>query len=218
MGSESRHHGSGHRHRPLKSGGPSSLVFCRSWGHAVDVRRQVALGISSVVLALFIAGCSGGPRQASQQSPSITSPSSTTTTSVTTKVSQPSGSTTGLTPESSISPSPTVTIAGWTGREPATVYFSGDAGNVATGLTWAVWNQSEAVGHGTRQELSCIPDCADGTATPYPVTLTLTKPVDGKFTSIIEQTADGKGTTETFTAPFGQGACTSSDESSCIFS
>ena len=116
-------------------------------------------------------------------------------------------------------PSPTVTIAGWTGRKPATIYFSGDAGDIATGLTWSAWNQTEAVGHGRRQELSCIPDCAQGTATSYPVTITLTEPVDGRFTTIVEQTADGRGTTETFTGPYlGSGACTNSDDASCIFS
>jgi hypothetical protein len=81
-----------------------------------------------------------------------------------------------------------------------------------------VWNQTEAVGHGTREELGCVPDCAQGTATPYPVTLTLADPVGGSFTSILEQTADGKGTTETFSAPhLAEGACTTSDENSCVF-
>jgi hypothetical protein len=114
------------------------------------------------------------------------------------------------------SPLPTVTIGHWTGRDPATVYFSGDAGDIATGLTWSVWNQSEAIGHGTREELGCVPDCADGTATPYPVTLTLTRPVDNKFSYIVEQTSDAKKTTETFTAPqLGEGACTTGDRSTC---
>ena len=97
--------------------------------------------------------------------------------------------------------------------------FFGRRGNIATGLTWSLWNQTEAVGHGTRDELGCVPSCAQGTVTPYPVTLTLTDPVNGSFTSLLEQTADGKGTTEAFTAPaLGQGACTTSDESSCKFS
>ena len=113
---------------------------------------------------------------------------------------------------------PSVTIAGWTGRDPAIVYFSADAGNIATGLTWSVWNQTEAVGHGTRDELGCVPSCAQGTVTPYPVTLTLTNPVNGSFTSILEQTADGKGTSETFHAPlWGKGPARASDENSCTF-
>ncbi len=98
------------------------------------------------------------------------------------------------------------------------IYFSGDAGNIATGLTWSVWNQTEAVGHGTREELGCVPDSAAGTATPYPVTLTLSSPRGGGFTSIVEQTADGKGTTDTFTAPhLAQGVCPDNDQAHCVF-
>ncbi len=111
-----------------------------------------------------------------------------------------------------------VTFGKWTGREPATIYFSADAGNIATGLVWSRWDQTKAVGHGTRNELSCVPNCAQGSSTPYPVTITLSHPVDGKYTLLVEQTADGKATTETFTAPhLGQGACTNSSQSSCKF-
>ena len=67
-------------------------------------------------------------------------------------------------------------------------------------------------------ELNCIPNCAQGAATPYPVTITLNKPVDGTFTFITEQTADGRGTTETFSTPYlGQGACSTSSESTWVF-
>jgi len=111
-----------------------------------------------------------------------------------------------------------VTIGHWTGREPAAIYFSGDAGDIATGLTWTVWNTTEAVGHGTRIVQGCIPDCAQGSQTPYPVTITLTRPVYGEFTAVLEQTTDPGATTEHFTAPeLGQGACTSSDQASCRF-
>ena len=112
---------------------------------------------------------------------------------------------------------PSLTIASWTGREPVTLYFSGDAGNVATSITWSVWDQTEAVGHGVRQELSCVPNCAQGTATPYPVTVTLNMPVDGAFTSIQEQTADGKGTAETFSPPEVPGVCPNTNQDSCVF-
>jgi hypothetical protein len=134
-------------------------------------------------------------------------PSTTTTTTTTTTIT--------TIPTAAL---PTVTISGWTGREPTTIYFSGDAGDVATGLTWSRWDASEAVGQGIRNELGCIPDCAQGTSTPYPVTITMTNPVNGKFTTILEQTADGRGTTETFTEPYlGQGACTTSAPDSCVF-
>jgi hypothetical protein len=171
----------------------SMLVRGRGVGHDADVRRLVVAGFGAVLLVV-LAGCDSPARPHA-------------------------GSGTGSTSPSPAVPSPDVTIAGWTGRKPATIYFSGDAGDIATGLTWSVWNRTEAVGHGQRKELSCVPDCAQGTATSYPVTITLTKPVDGEFTSIVEQTADGRGTTETFTAPdLGQGACTNSATTSCRFS
>lgn len=103
---------------------------------------------------------------------------------------------------------PVATIGNWSGRRPSTIYFSADAGNVATGLTWATWTASKAVGRGVRKELSCVPDCADGSATSYPVTITMTDPVHDRFTAILEQTADGRGTTEAFHDPFlGDSAC-----------
>ena len=87
------------------------------------------------------------------------------------------------------------------------IWFSADAGNIASDLTWPIWTQTKAVGHGSRNELSCVPDCAQGTGTPFPVTITLTSPTDGRFTVILERTADGKGTSESFTAPYlGEGA------------
>jgi hypothetical protein len=111
-----------------------------------------------------------------------------------------------------------LTIGSWSGVKPVKIYFSADAGNVATTLTWSTWNQAEAVGNGTRAELSCVPDCAQGAATSYPVTLTLTDPVDGTFTTLVEQTSDGKGTSETFTAPdMAQGVCPNDDQNSCVF-
>ncbi|HUY64198.1 MAG TPA: hypothetical protein VMV14_06735 [Acidimicrobiales bacterium] len=114
---------------------------------------------------------------------------------------------------------PTVTIGGWTGRQPAAIYFSGDAGDIATGLSWSVWGTSRAVGHGTRNELGCVPNCAQGTSIPYPVTVTRSDPVDGRFASIVEITHDGKGTTESFEVPdLGQGACTTASQASCRFS
>lgn len=166
---------------------------------------------------LLIAGCGASPL-AVGHAPTTTRPrSATTTTSSSTAVSQAGGITNESTSAPPVPSLPTLTIASWTGREPVTLYFSGDAGDVATGITWSVWDQSEAIGNGVRQELGCVPDCAQGTATPYPVTLTLTMPVDGAYTSIQEQTADGKGTTETFSPREVQGVCPNSDQNSCVF-
>jgi hypothetical protein len=53
------------------------------------------------------------------------------------------------------------------------------------------------------------------------VTITLSDPVNGAFTTVIEVTSDGRDTTETFTTPYlAQGACTVWDpngSTSCKF-
>jgi hypothetical protein len=100
-----------------------------------------------------------------------------------------------------------------------TIYFSGDAGDIATDLKWSQWSADRAVGTGTWHYLNCQPDCARGTSTPYPVTITLTNPVGAEFTKLIEKTTGPHGFTMTFAAPhLGQGACTSQNASSCAFS
>jgi hypothetical protein len=47
-----------------------------------------------------------------------------------------------------------------------------------TGMQWAVWSDSAAVGHGTAHVNDCRPDCADGHYTAHPVTVRLGKPQD----------------------------------------
>jgi hypothetical protein len=113
---------------------------------------------------------------------------------------------------------PTLTVGSWTGRKPAVIYFTVDAGNIAGSLIWSVWDGTHAVGHGTRNELDCSPSCASGKSTPYPVTITLSGVVDGQFTVVTEETSDDQHSVETFHAPqIGNGACTTSDESTCAF-
>jgi len=119
---------------------------------------------------------------------------------------------------SSILGLPSVAIAGWTGLEPRTIYFSADAGNIATALNWSSWTDTEAVGHGVREELSCVPSCAQGTSVAYPVTIMLSKPTNGGFSLITEVTEDQRGTTESFSSPYlGQGACSTASANECVF-
>jgi hypothetical protein len=153
-----------------------------------------------------------------------TSPAtSTAPTSVRTTTSVPDPtSTRPATPTSSTeSPapgSPQVTIGRWTGRQPFIIYFSGDAGNITTDLKWSSWNADRAVAHGTWHYLNCQPDCASGTSTPYPVTITLTDPVAGRFKRLVEETTGPHAFTMTSSAPnLGQGACTNSDNNTCAF-
>lgn len=109
-------------------------------------------------------------------------------------------------------------IGRWSGREPVTIYFSGDAGNVASNLHWSSWSANGAVATGTWHYQSCQPTCAQGTMTPYPVTITLSAPVSGQFTKLVEKTSGPHASAQTFSAPhLGQGACTNQSSSSCAF-
>ncbi len=175
--------------------------------------QRRAAGAALIAVVVLAVGC-GSPR-AVRPTTTTARPATGPAPSTTAPPAASTPTTTSTTPPP---PLPTVTIAGWTGRQPATIYFSADAGNVATGLTWHTWTATEAVGTGSRQELSCEPDCAQGAATTYPVTLTLSDPVDGSFTTLIEQTADGRDTSQGFTAPeLAQGVCATDDEDSCHF-
>lgn len=68
--------------------------------------------------------------------------------------------------------------------EPETIQLTcGDGTIVANGLTWSQWGSTTATAHGTVNEVSCVPDCADGKDIAYQVDVTLSEPVkaeDGK--------------------------------------
>ncbi len=85
-------------------------------------------------------------------------------------------------------------VGNWTGQEPLELGFSGDAGNVVTGITWSTWTASGAVGHGTSIIQNCIPNCAQGSQTTVPATITLSDPEGGQFMRITETR---NGTTST---------------------
>jgi hypothetical protein len=62
--------------------------------------------------------------------------------------------------------------------EPAMIYLAcGDGEDIANSLTWSQWGATTATGHGTVNEVSCVPDCANGKDIAYPVNITLSKPV-----------------------------------------
>ena len=62
--------------------------------------------------------------------------------------------------------------------EPATIVLAcGDGTLVANGLTWSQWGTTTATGHGTVNEVSCVPNCAEGKDVAYEVTVTLSRPV-----------------------------------------
>src|SRR5437879_11942926 len=61
----------------------------------------------------------------------------------------------------------TVTIGSWTGAKPRTIWFSGDAGNIVTDISWSFWGPDSGFGRGTWYYESCVPSCAEGTSTKY---------------------------------------------------
>jgi hypothetical protein len=82
---------------------------------------------------------------------------------------------------------PVVAIGQFTGRAPSEIDFSADGGNVVTGLRWQSWTASEAAGQGTSGIESCVPNCAEGSVRYVPTTITLSSPVNGKFTAVTEK-------------------------------
>jgi hypothetical protein len=61
-------------------------------------------------------------------------------------------------------------------HEPSSVYLSGDGSLYAVHMTWTGWGTATATGHGTAEANDCKPNCAEGTFSAHPVTITLTKP------------------------------------------
>jgi hypothetical protein len=84
-----------------------------------------------------------------------------------------------------------LTVGGYTGRQPSKIYFSADSGDIVTGLAWASWTAAGATGSGISSIQDCVPSCAAGTATTVPTTITLSSPVNGRFT-VITEVRDGK--------------------------
>ena len=87
----------------------------------------------------------------------------------------------------------------YSGRGPKNIYFSGDGGNIVTGIRWSQWTASQAAGTGMSDILSCVPNCAEGSATPVSTTVVLSHPSGGHFTFVSEH-RNG----QTLTARYGR--------------
>jgi hypothetical protein len=78
-------------------------------------------------------------------------------------------------------------IAGsYSGIKPTDIDFSGDGGDIVIRIHWRQWTHVSAVGHGSSDILSCIPNCAQGKATPVSTTVTLSNVRSGHFTKVVE--------------------------------
>ena len=96
---------------------------------------------------------------------------------------------------------PIATLGGFSGVEPGSIAFSGDAGNVVERIVWTAWNGSTAIGIGTWGYDDCAPNCARGTVSLFPATLTLSRPVGGAFTRLEERQSGPHGHAFGYTLP-----------------
>ena len=88
-------------------------------------------------------------------------------------------------------------------NEPSEMGFSGDGGNVAVNLVWSEWDSTQAVGDGTVNYQGCVPNCAQGTETPYPVHIVLSDPQGGRYTQVTETIEGGPNAGTTTSAITG---------------
>lgn len=95
-------------------------------------------------------------------------------------------------------PLPVLLAGSYRGIEPKNVYFSGDGGNIVTGIQWSNWSHTSATGTGTSDLLGCVPNCAQGTATPASTTVVFSDSRGGHFNSVVERRAG-----QTYTASYG---------------
>jgi hypothetical protein len=92
---------------------------------------------------------------------------------------------------------PTLTAGSYTGTQPTQIDYSGDASNIVTKITWSSWTATGASGTGTSGIESCNPNCAQGPVKQVTTTITLSDPVNGKFTQMTE-TRNGTSTSYTY--------------------
>jgi hypothetical protein len=120
------------------------------------------------------------------------------TMKVTGKITDATGASAHATRTLTLVPTPLpVFIAGsYRGRRPVDIDISGDAGDIVTNLHWSNWGNRSASASGTSNIQNCIPNCASGTDTPVPTSITLEDPSSkGYFTKLVEHR---DGTTEIF--------------------
>ncbi len=170
------------------------------------------LAAGGTVLGLTLAGkpashapsgsttTASSPAQPATTSSAATAPTSppTSTTTTTAPASTPV-STPVSTPASTASAQLSVlTVGSYTGMKPTEIAYSGDATNVVTKITWSSWTPTGATGQGTSDIDSCNPSCAQAPPSLVPTTVTLSAPVNGRFTKMTETR---NGSTSTYTYP-----------------
>jgi serine/threonine protein kinase len=183
------------------------------------------LAAGGTALGLALAGGSSGPPSASgststpqthpaQITPAATqTPQTTPATSYSTTASAPTSSaaastapaSTPTSPASTATALPVLAAGSYSGTQPTEIAYSGDSTNVVTTITWTSWTATGATGQGTSDIDSCVPNCAAAPPSYVPTTVTLSAPVNGKFTQMTE-TRNGSTTTYTYPGNWAQSA------------
>jgi hypothetical protein len=60
--------------------------------------------------------------------------------------------------------------------EPNMITDSGDGSGYIKNLVWTNWGSPEATATGTQEVNNCEPNCAQGSYSPYPATVTVSNP------------------------------------------
>jgi serine/threonine protein kinase len=141
---------------------------------------------------------STAPATSPASSPASTAPASTPAT---TPATSPASSATTSAPAAL----PLLTVGSYTGMKPTEIAYSGDSTNIVSKITWTSWTATGATGQGTSDINSCNPNCAQAPIKLVPATVTLSAPVNGKFTKMTE-TRNGFTSTYTYPANWPQSA------------
>ena len=146
---------------------------------------------------------SSQPAQVVTSSPASTAPATSPASSLASTAPASTPATTPATsPASSATTSPAalpqLTVGSYTGMKPTEIAYSGDSTNIVSKITWTSWTATGATGEGTSDINSCDPNCAQAPIKLVPATVTLSAPVNGKFTKMTETR---NGFTSTYTYP-----------------
>ena len=183
----------------LLGAGGAALAFALSANPSTSHGTASNSGATQSQTAPAAAGVTGTPAGASATG----SAGAATQTSPASSASQ--SSTTSPTASSSAASLPVLTVGSYSGTRPSEIAYSGDATNVVTGLSWSSWSATGATGTGTSDIDNCVPSCAAASPNNVSTTITLSAPVNGKFTKMTE-TRNGSTTNYTYPSDWAQSA------------
>jgi eukaryotic-like serine/threonine-protein kinase len=187
---------------------------------AIVLAVAILLGAGGAALAFALAGkpasssgAAAGATGTHSQTAPATTPAVTSSPASASSPAPTSSSSPSPSPSPSTSPSasststalPVITVGSYSGIDPTEIAYSGDATNVVTGITWSSWTATGAAGTGTSDIDSCVPSCAAASPDDVTATITLSDPVNGRFTQMTE-TRDGTTTSYSYPGTWAQSA------------